>query len=440
MAAALDLTHTRHESRVLGAWLASREGGAERAGVCTPRAENAISTNLTAEELVQLYSFGSLSSAGVPVTPEGAQCVPTVYACVDRIAGAIKSMPFLVHERKSQDSQPVDHDYNWLFNERACEDWSAADAWGYLVANKLLYGDGYAELLRPSVSSNRVIGWRPLFKPNVHPFRDRATGTKYYRVTRADGSIAVLDQADVIQLPSMGYDGLQSPSPITYAAREVVGAALAGQRWSGKFFSEGAAFDYALKTDQGLDDAQIKGLKAQLVARVAGSRAPLILTGGLSPAQLTVNPKDAELLASRIFTVEEICRIFGVPPHLVGHTEKNSSWGTGMEQQGTNFVRYTLLPHLTQIAQEFNHKLWPTRARFFVKHVPDSLVQADVKTRHEAHRSALGRAGEPGWMTVNEVRRKENLAPVDDGDTLNPGTPKGGEGANDAKPTDPAAS
>lgn len=436
MTATLDLTQSRHESRVLGAWLASREGAAERAGVCTPRAENTISTNLTVNELANLYSMGALSSAGVSVTPEGAQCVPTVYACVDRITGAIKSMPFLVHERSQKDSQPIDHDYNWLFNERACEDWSAADAWAYLLGNKLLYGDGYAELLRPSISSSRIIGWQPLFKPNVQPFRDRATGTKYFRVTRPNGGIDVLDQADVIQLPSMGYDGLSSPSPITYAAREVVGAALAGQRWAGKFFSEGATFDYALRTDQGLGDEQIKSLKSQLLARIAGSRAPLILTGGLQPAQLTVNPKDAELLASRLFTVEEICRIFGVPPHLVGHTEKNSSWGTGMEQQGTNFVRYTLMGHLTQVAQEFNHKLWPTRARYFVQHVTDALVKADVKTRNEAHRVAIGRAGEPGWMTVNEVRRRENLPPVDGGDTLNPGAP---QGASNAKPTDPAA-
>jgi HK97 family phage portal protein len=434
-AAVFNLTAQQPGSRVLANWLAQRDGATQRAGLQpAPVAigENATRTNLTAEELLAYIGGAAVSSAGVNVTADAAMCVATVYACVDRITGAIKSLPFRVFERVGEARKPADHDYNWFFNERANADMSSADAWTYLLGGKFFYGDGFAELLRPSISSSRVIGWQPLHPLAVQPFRDAKTQVKYYRVTRADGTVDVLDQADIVQLTSLGYDGLTSPSPITYAAREAVGAAIAGQQWSGRFFRDGATFDYALKTDSNLKAEQIETLRASLLSRQAGTRAPLILTGGLAPAQLSVNPKDAELLASRLFTVEEICRIFGVPPHLVGHTQKDSSWGTGMEQQGGNFVRYTLMSHLVQLAQEFNHKLWPVRQRFFVEHVTAALERGDLKSRNESHRVAIGRAGEPGWMSVNEVRRIENLPPIEGGDQLNQGAPN-------AQPTDPAA-
>lgn len=452
MTAALQLQTRAHTSRVLGSWLASRDGGAARAfdpkdphaGVCTrpaiqAQAENSLATNLTAQELASLFSSGNLSSSGVPVTQLSALRVAAVYACIDRIAGAIKSLPFSIFERLPSGPRAAEHDYHWLFNERASSEWSAADAWGALLGMKFLTGDGYAELLRPSISSNRVIGWQPLL--NCQPFRDARTQTKLYRVTRLSGTQEVLDSADVIQLTSPGYDGLSSPSPITFAAQEAVGTALASQRWAGSFFKDGAAFDYALQTDASITKEQREAIQTALATRVAGSRLPLILANGLKPAQLTINPKDAEILESRKFSVEEICRIFGVPPFMIGHTEKASSWGTGMEQQGSNFVRYTLMPHLVQIAQEFNHKLWPARARYFVQHDTSALVKGDLKARWEAYRIGMGRAGEQPWITPQEVRTLENLGPLPEGASLEPAAanntdPQGGQSA---APSDPAA-
>jgi len=253
-----------------------------------------------------------------------------------------------------------------------------------------------------------VIGWEPLHPLSVQPFKHN--GRVLYRVAPPGEQIQTLDSSDIIHLPSMGFDGLVSPSPITYAAREAIGTALAGQRFTGRFFSEGAQFDYALKTEQKLKKDQLDLLKASLISRLQnGGRGPLILDGGLTPAQLSVNSKDAEILATRLFTVEEICRILGVPPHMVGHTEKTTSWGAGIESQGIGFVRYTLQRHLTPIAQELNRKLWPVRERYFVEHITAALERADLKTRYEAYRIALGRAGEQPFMDANEIRRRENM-------------------------------
>lgn len=411
MAQLLDLQARRHDSRVLSQYLAGRPGAIERAGV-QAFGENSTTSGLSYNDVVNMLGSSGMASSGVAVTPDSALRVSAVYGCVSRIAGAISTLPLGIFERlPGGDRQPAEHDYHWMLNERACEEFSSAAAWTYLVSAKLFYGDGFAELLRPSPYSSRVTGWKPHHPMRVQPLRDPATGIKYFRIQPEVGPAYTLDAADMVQLPSLGYDGLTSPSPITYAAREAIGNALAAQQFSGKLFKEGATFDYALKTANKLDETQLKNLRDALLARVQGSRAPLILTGGLEPASLTINPKDAEILATRLFSVEEICRIFGVPPHLVGHTEKSSSWGTGMAEQGGNFVRYTLMSHLVQIAQEFNHRLWPARQRYFVEHITAALEKGDTKTRFEGYRAALGRAGEQPFMHVDEIRRAENLPP-----------------------------
>lgn len=441
MSTMLNLTAQQRPSRVLGAWLAGRPDGAQRAGVqpaVQGLGENAVTTNLNYTELLNVLGVAATSAAGVAVTPQSATRVSAVYACVARICGAISTLPLDIFERVGGSRSQIEHDYHWMLNERANEDMSSADAWTYLLSSKFFYGDGYAELMRPGVASSRVIGWMPHHPLRVTPFRENKTQRKYFRIQPEIGPAYVRDQADMVQLTSLGYDGLTSPSAITYAAREAIGTALAGQNFAGKFFSEGAAFDYALQTDHDLKAPQLEALRASLMARVQGSRAPLILTGGLKPAQLTINPKDAEILATRLFSVEEICRILGVPPHLVGHTEKASSWGTGMEAQGANFVRYTLRTHLVQIAQEFNHKLWPLRSRYFIEHDVAALQKGDMKSRFEAYRIALGRAGEQPFLSADEIRHAENMPPADLPPNPSSSTAVPGDPAEPIEPNDPA--
>lgn len=407
-----NLTAKRYESRVLSDWVASSPGRAERAGLV--RVIDGTTTNLSADGLANMLGLASQSSAGVNVTAESAMRVSAVYGCVSLLAGAIATLPLGVFERDGDARRKASHDYWWLFNEQANDDMTSAAAWEYLLSSKLFYGDGFAQLLRPSMQSSRVIGWKPLHPLCVTPIKDERDEL-YYRVQPSHGPSYVLNSADMVHCPSLGFDGLRSPSPITYAAREAVGTALAADQYAGKFFNGGATFDYALKTASKLDKPQLDVLHESLRARLAsGSRAPLILAGGLEPAQLSVNSKDAEILSTRLFTVEEICRIFGVPPHMVGHTDKTTSWGSGIEQQSIGFVRYTLQRHLTPLAQELNRKLWPVRQKYFVEHITAALERGDLKSRYEAYRIALGRAGEMPWMDTDEIRRLENMPPNPD--------------------------
>ncbi|WCD55538.1 portal protein [Vibrio phage Vaitephage] len=373
---------------------------------------------LSFSEMVEMLDLGAKTSAGVSVNADSALRVATVYRCVELIGSSIKMLPFKVYERKEDAHIPKDHDYNFLFNIRACPDMSSSDAWQYLITSKFFYGDGFAELVRKDYRSSEILYWQPLHPLRCEPFRDKQTGIKYYRVTDDDGGQRVLTQSDIIQLPSLGYDGLRSPSPITYAAKEAIGSAIAGSKWAGEFFTSGGQFDFALSTDARMGSQQLKDLKQNIMQREQNSRWPLILSGGLKPAQLSINPKDAEILSSRLFDIEEICRIFGVPPHMVGHTQKSTSWQSGLEEMGANFKRFTLMNHITQIKQEFNYKLFSKRSALFMDFDTSELERSDMKTRYEAYRSALGRAGEPGWLKVNEVRKRENLPPDDDGDKL----------------------
>lgn len=429
MAETFNLTAEPRGSRVLGDWIASREGAAERVGVVA-LAENSTSS-LTVDELANLLGATSRSASGVAVTREAAMRVSVVYAAVSLVAGAIASLPLAIYERESREK--VDHDYWYLLNENAGGAWSAFALWEYLISSKLFHGDGFCELVRSSVRSSKIIAMKPLHPLSVEPFK--RDGNVMYRVTPGDSDKPyTLDSADIIHLPSLGFDGLRSPSPITYAGREAIGAAIASQDYASRFFAGNANIDYALKAPGRLTDKQLTDLKASLMARaVNGGRGPLILSGGLEPAQLSINSKDAEILATRLFSVEEISRILGVPPHMIGHTDKQTSFGTGIEQQGIGFVRYTLQRHLTPLKQELNRKFWPSRERLFMEHVVEALERADLKTRYEAYRIAMGRAGEMPWMDANEVRRRENL-PQNPSLLRNPGKDDGK--VTDEKPTE----
>ena len=429
MTQTLNLTARPQGSRVLGSWLAGRDGAAERAGVVA-LGENSTSS-LTLSELTAMIGASAVSSSGASVTADTAMKVSAVYGCVSLIAGAISTLPLGVFQRTSEGRDKADHPYWWLFNEQASEAWTSSAAIEYLISSKLFYGDGFGRLIR-SNRSNQVVGWEPLHPLSVQPFKHE--GRVLYRVTKSGEAPYTLDSSDMIHLPSLGFDGLTSPSPITYAAREAIGTAISAQQFSGQFFAGGANFDYALKTASKLSAEQLAQLKASLLGRAQnGGRGPLILSGGLEPAQLSVNSKDAEILATRLFTVEEICRVFGVPPHMVGHTDKTTSWGSGIESQGIGFVRYTLQRHLTPMQQELNRKLWPVRERFFVEHITAALERGDLKGRYEAYRIALGRAGEMPFMEPDEVRRLENMPP-NENLQINPGQ-AGGKDANE-KPTE----
>jgi HK97 family phage portal protein len=146
----------------------------------------------------------------------------------------------------------------------------------------------------------------------------------------------------------------------------------------------------------------------------AGGLLPL--EGGFKYQQITLNPVDAQMLENRSFNVEDICRWFKVPPFMVGHTEKSTSWGSGLEQQNTGVATYTLRPYLRRIELKGQAKLLSPyeQNKYMIEFNLDALLRADAKNRAAYWTSAL----QNGWMSRNDVRSKENLPPVEGGDEL----------------------
>lgn len=395
-----------------------------------------------------LFDDLTASSAGLPTpTEHTAWTVSAIAACVNLIAGAISSLPLHVYRRsRGGDRERLfDDPLWWVLNEEMTPRWSAATGWEYLVTSRLLLGDAFAEIRRGP--GGAVTGIEPLH-PNrvtVAPWPD---GSRLaYAIApdptipagyRAQQAARVIDQDDMLHISGTGFDGCRTPSPLRHMLRMSGSVALATQEFSARFFSNGARPDYALRTEQGLTPDQIEALRAQVDERHGGTaraHRPMLLHSGLDVKALQLPLEDLALIATRQFQIEEIARAYGVPPFMIGHNEKTTSWGSGVEAMGTAFVRYTLGGHLKKIHNEFNRKLFRTATRV-VEFDTFELERADLKSLMEAFRTAIGRAGEPGFLSVNEVRSFLNFGPVDGGQELNKGVSPGG--SNAPQPAQPA--
>lgn len=368
-------------------------------------------------EMLQLLG-GVPSWSGAVVTPDSAMRVSTVYACVRLIAGAIASMPVHVFKRlgDGDKERASNHTVEWVLNQQPSPLMTPFLFIEYLVTSCLLRGDGFAVIQRNLRGD--ILGL-----VTVDPSRvmvDKRGGILIYLVQDDDGKWYAVDQGDMIHIPGCGFDGRRGKSVIGWAARQGIGIALAAEEYSARFFSNGARPDVVLTFPNRMTETTAKLLLDYWERKhqgVSKAHLPAILTEGGKIEQLSLTAEDAQLMEARKFQVIDICRAFGVPPYLVGETEKTTSWGSGIETMGLGFVVYTLRYHLTKIEQEFNRKLLPS-SRFFAEFVLEGLLRGDSKARAEFYKAAIGGNGVPGWLRPNEARRKENLPPDPDGDTL----------------------
>jgi phage portal protein, HK97 family len=418
-------------STILTRWKAERE--AARAVPQVHNASNGAQFVSSSDPRIVEFLGGNQAASGYPVNAQTAMRVSAVYACIARIAGAIASLPVPLYERTDDGRKKVDNaPLWWMLNEQPHPIWSAAAMWEWVIGCNCLRGDAFIRILRNA--GGQPNGLLPLHPDTVTP--ENAGDHLVYYIQPRDGSKPYgLHQDDLLHIPNLGFDGLRSPSVIRHAAMQSIGIALAADDYSGKLYANGAMPKHAFFWEGKVDSDQIDLLQRTYAERYTGSGQvgkPMVLSKGVEMKELSMTAVDAELLESRKFQVIDIARAFGVPPHMIGATEASTSWGTGIEQQTIGFVKYTIQPYLNRIEQELNRKLFRT-ARYFVEFQLDGLMRGDYKSRNEGYRIAAGRAGEPGWMTINEIRRLENLPPIAGGDELwkpDPKTPsKGTENA-----------
>lgn len=362
-------------------------------------------------------AFGvSPSAAGVSVTPESSRRATAVYACVNLIAGTIASTPLHVYQRTADGRSRVDHDVWWMLNEQPCQGMTAASFWEWMVSSILLRADGVAEIVRKG-KSNDIREIVPLERAMLKIAKNDAGRLNYTYKGRG-----ILPE-DVLHFPGFGFNGVEGESVIKNAARQAVGTALAADEFSGSFFDRGAAPSVAIEYPPGVAPKQDQAdyLRQQFDEKYSGlsnANRPLLLVNGGKLSRVTLSPQDAQLLETRKWQVIDIARAFGVPPVLIGESEKTSSWGSGVEQILRAFLTFTLNPRLVLIEQELNRKLWPRSARLFAEFNRAGWLEGDNKAQSEYLSRALGGPGTQGWMTVNEVRRLKNLPPIKGGDDI----------------------
>jgi HK97 family phage portal protein len=361
-------------------------------------------------------------------TEKSALMVSAIYACVNLIAGAIATLPINVFDRADDGEltpRPAD-DMWWMLNEQMTPRWSAPAGWEFLVQSLLLPGDGFARILRNPAGT--MVGLEPLHPSRVTVVTD---GVRLIYSVEPDPSVLgafrgeriTLDQDDVLHIPGFGFDGLRSLSPLRGALRMTGAVALSAQDYSARFFANSARPDFALQTDQVLAPETVERLRDQINERHQGTaqaHRPMLLTSGIKVQTISLPAEDMQLIETRRFQIEEIARIYGVPPFMIGHNEKTTSWGSGVEAMGIGFVRYCLRRHLNKITHELNRKLFRT-ARRVVQFDTSDLERADFKSLIEGFRAAIGRAGEPGFITAEEARERLGLPRQPRYGALNPG-------------------
>lgn len=348
------------------------------------------------------------SDAGITVTDDRMLTLSAVWACARLISETIATLPLSMYERTSAGKRvATQHPLHFIIHDQPNGDTTAAVHWEATVAAMMLRGNGRAEKL---MVGERVVGLQFL-----HPARlgisCRSDGRREYRYTEKDGRQRVIPEARIFNIPGFSLDGREGVSVLRYAA-QVFGAALAANRAANNTFSKGLQpttvwkFPNVLRKDQ-RDDARTA---IKTISGAVNAGEPAILEAGMDVTTIGINPNDAQLLESRAFSVEEVCRWFRVPPFMVGHAEKSTSWGTGIEQQMIGFLTFTLGPWLRRIEQAISKDLLSPadRARFYPKFAVEGLLRSDSQARAAFYSAMVNN----GIYTRDEVRELEDREPM----------------------------
>jgi HK97 family phage portal protein len=379
--------------------------------------------------LNEIFGSSSVADAGVSVTPWTALNYSAVFAAVRIISEAVSSLPLHLYERlpnggkRRASGTPL---YSLVHDapndEMGSLQWREAS-----MAHLLLWGNCYSEIVR-DLEGNAVELW-PLDPSQVKPTRT-ANGDLFYDV----GGKVALPRENVLHVSGLSFDGISGISPIAQA-RQSIGLALAIEQFGAGFFGRGARPGGILTFPGQLSSearANLRRSFEDLHSGSGNSHRVALLEQGLKWESIGVPPDDSQFLQSREFQVIEICRWFNLPPHKLKELAKMNY--NSLEQMNVEFLTDTLRPWLVRWEQQLNRKLLrrQDRERFFFEHAVEGILRGDLQSRYTSYSIARNW----GWLSVNEIREKENLNPVDGGDTYL--TPQNMAPANGPSP-DPAA-
>lgn len=351
-----------------------------------------------------------MSSSGKAVTADKAIRLSAVWSCVRLLSESVSTLPVKIYTRQADGSRKLaqDHPVYQVLCRRPNLEMTPSRFMLMVVASICLRGNAFVEKL---FIGSKLVSLVPLLPQNMVVKR-LDTGRLEYTYTE-DGKKRIIPEKNLMHIRGFGLDGVCGMMPMM-AGRDVIGAAMAVEESAAKIFENGLQSSGFLSADEALNDEQRERLRGYMQAFAGSKNAGkiMVLEGGLKYQNVTMNPEAAQMLESRSFSIEEICRWFRVPPFMVGHTSKQSSWASSLEGMNLQFLTHTLRPLLVNIEQEISRCLLNGEEDLFAEFSVEGLLRADSAGRAAYYTSAL----QNGWMSRNDVRRLENMPPIEGGD------------------------
>ena len=354
------------------------------------------------------------TESGSAVSPAGALKLSAVWACVNLRSATISSLP--LHLRTPQKEHATDHPLYTVLHDSPNADMTSSEFWEMQLASLDMWGNAYSLIER---EGRRVVSLGPLRPERMTVKRSESGAIRY--LYRENGRDKEYSEDQIFHLKGFTLDGLVGLSPLQYAA-ETIGGLMSANQAASREFRNGLKVGGFLKTGektltQDQRDRMRNALAKFGLAENAGKW--MILEAGLEPtgAQgIKVNPVDAQLLESRYFGIEEVCRAFRVPPQLIGHTDKASSWASSLENTNLGFLMYSLRPTLVRIEQAITKQLLAPeeRGQYRAKFAVEGLLRGDSAARASFYNVML----QNGVFSRNYARGLEDLPPVEGGDVL----------------------
>jgi HK97 family phage portal protein len=367
----------------------------------------------TPEQLEEALRTGNVSVAGQSVTAEKALRVAALFRCVRLRCTAPATLPLDIKRRVDERTR-ADASDHWAYDllRRKPNGWQKPHQFKrQLQANVLLRGNGLA-LKVPGATKGKVQALLPL-----HPSRVETKQRDDLRIehiwTRKDGRQIPLQQEDVFHLYDLTLNGYSGVTPLSYA-REAIGTSIAMTEYAGRVLGKGARVSGSLQTDNGLSDKAWERLKESVEEfRSGGDREGefMILEEGLKYEKMSLTLADLQWIESQKMSWVEIAMFYGVPPHMLGLTEKSTSYGTGLEEQRQGFLDFSVEDDLTMWEEGVNADLIGP-GLIYARFNRSAFVKANLKTRYGAYQ--VGRNG--GWLSKNDIRELEDMNPIDGGD------------------------
>ena len=376
-------------------------------------------TNRTAGSAYSFLMSGS--SSGKYVNERSAMQMTAVYSCVRILSEAVASLPLHVYRYTGTGSEKAsEHPLYSILHYEPNPEMTSFVFRETLMTHLLLWGNAYAQVIRNG--KGEVIALYPLMPDRMTVDRD-SRGRLYYEYRASDedpmtskkGTVK-LQPPDVLHIPGLGFDGLVGYSPIAMA-KNAIGLSIAAEEYGSKFFANGATPSGILEYPGTVKDPD--RVRESWNAGFGGSsnaHKVAVLEEGMKYTPISISPNEAQFLETRKFQIDEIARIFRVPPHMVGDLDKSSF--SNIEQQSLEFVKYTLDPWVSRWEQSIARRLFSEeeKKKYFVKFNVDGLLRGDYQSRMQGYATAR----QNGWMSANDIRELENLdrIPAEEGGDL----------------------